>query len=84
MYFGEKEILWVLHYHYIYGELYGLFKATKNQINNLINNRKYVYFRDANGTYSDIKGPLENFDVSIFSEDDYIIKNVKTFGYMPV
>lgn len=79
----NKKIMWKFHFDCRDGCLYGLFLATRNEVQNLIKNGQEIYFGEVCGKHSEICGPVENSNVSVFSDDDYVIQHTEPFGYNP-
>ena len=65
-----------------YGSLYGLFKATQEEVDNIIG--KYVYFGEVLGKYSEIEGHISKDDIELFSDDPTVVEKAKEFGYNPL
>lgn len=74
--------LFMFHCDCCYGALYGLFKATQEEVNNIIG--KYVYFGEVLGKHSEVDGKISEDDISLFSDDPAIVEKVPEFGYNPI
>ena len=79
----NKKIMWEFHFDCSDGYLYGLFLATRKEVQDLIQSGRKIYFGEVCGKYSEICGPVEKSDVSVFSDDDYVIQHTEPFGYNP-
>lgn len=60
-----------------YGDLEGLFVATKAQVDKLIGSGLKVYFGEVLGKYSEICGPIEPRDIKLISEKEEVVKMVE-------
>lgn len=61
------------------GHVAGLFIATKEEVENLID--KDVWFGEINGNNSEVAGTVELDDIKLITEDqDYIENTYKLFG----
>lgn len=60
----------------------GLFKATEEEVRNLIG--KDVHFGEICGRHSDIEGTIEEGEITLVSEDPVVVNAVPEIGYNPL
>lgn len=69
------------------GDLTGLFIATKEQVETLIESGIEVYFGEVLGKHSEIYGSIEQKEISLVSDNPEVIKVIEDFdltsGYNP-
>lgn len=73
--------LWKIGWDCGYGTLYGIFLATDEQVASL--SGKSLYIGEENGKHSEVEWTVEDGEIQIFSDDEYVISHVKPFGYNP-
>ena len=73
--------LWKIRWDTGYGYLNGLFLATDIEVKSLIG--KVLYICEQNGKHSEIEWTVEDGEIELFSDDEYVISHVKPFGYNP-
>ena len=70
------------------GEVYGLFIADKEKMDELVSSGKEVYFGEVLGKHSEVYGPIENGDYTEVTNDPSVIKVIEEnnlcFGYNPL
>lgn len=64
------------------GEVEGLFKATKEEVDAAIG--KEVYFGEILGKHSEVYGTLEDGEIELVSDDPLTVKNAFETGYNPL
>ena len=78
-----KECLWSFYWDCgRQGEVEGLFKATKEEIENAIG--KEIYFGEILGKYSEVCGEFEESDVELVSDNPIEVMNATESGYNPL
>lgn len=69
------------------GTLYGLFIADPKDVRKLIDSKKIVHFGEVLGKHSDIRGPIEDHDLILVTDDPEKIKWAEEerlcFGFDP-
>lgn len=60
----------------------GLFKATDEEVENLIG--KSIYLGEADGKHSEVYGTVEREEISLVSADPTVVVAVPEFGYNPL
>ena len=73
--------LWKIEWDLCYGKLCGIFLATDKEVNNIIG--KELYMGEENGKHSEVCWTVEDGEIELFSDNEYVISNVKPFGYNP-
>jgi hypothetical protein len=73
--------LWKIEWDLWYGALYGIFIATDEEVKSLIG--KELYMGEVNGKHSEVCWTVEDGDIELFSDDEYVISCIKPFGYNP-
>ena len=63
------------------GEVTGIFKATKNQVENIIGQE--VYFGEILGKHSDIYGAIDKGEITLVSDNPAYVLNASESGYNP-
>lgn len=74
--------LWMFKWDSDYSFIGGLFKATDEEIENLIG--KDIYLGEVDGKHSDVWGTVERDDISLVSADPTVVVAVPDFGYNPL
>ena len=64
------------------GEVEGIFKATKEEVDNAIG--KDVYFGEILGKHSEVYGTIEEGEITLESDDPLVVKNAVESGYNPL
>ena len=64
------------------GEVEGLFKATKEEVESAIG--KQVYFGEILGKHSEVYGTLEQGEITLESDDTLVVLNAIENGYNPL
>lgn len=64
------------------GEVEGVFKATKEEVENAIG--KEVYFGEILGKHSEVFGKLEDGECELISDDPLYVMNALESGYNPL
>ena len=78
-----KECLWSFYWDCgRQGEVEGLFKATKEEVENAIG--KEVYFGEILGKYSEIYGTIEEGEIELVSDNPIEVMNATESGYNPL
>lgn len=78
-----KELLWKFYWYYgRQGEVEGVFKATREEINKAIGNE--VYFGEILGKHSEVGGVLEENDFELLSDNSLYVINATESGYNPL
>lgn len=78
-----KECLWSFYWDCgRQGEVEGLFKATREEIENAIG--KEVYFGEILGKHSEVYGTLEEDDIELVSDNPIEVMNATESGYNPL
>ena len=78
-----KECLWSFYWDCgRNGELEGLFKATKNEVQNAIG--KTAYFGEVLGKHSDIYGTIEEREIQLVSDDPMKVISSTESGFNPL
>ena len=78
-----KECLWSFYWDCgRQGEVKGLFKATKEEVENAIG--KEVYFGEILGKHSEVYGTLEEDDIELVSDNPIEVMNATESGYNPL
>ena len=73
--------LWKIEWDLWNGSLYGIFIATDEEVKSLIG--KELYMGEVNGKHSEVCWTVEDGDIELFSDDEYVISCLKPFGYNP-
>ncbi len=73
--------LWKIEWDLYYGKLYGIFLAADKEVKSLIG--KELYMGEVNGKHSEVCWMVEDGDIELFSDDEYVISCIKSFGYNP-
>ena len=73
--------LWKIAWDCGYGTLYGLFLATDEEVASLLG--KELYMGEENGKHSEVNWTVEEGEIKLFSDDEYVISHIKPFGYSP-
>ncbi len=80
---GETECLWRFYWNCgRQGEIEGIFKATKEEVDNAIG--KDVYFGEILGKHSEVYGTIEEGEITLESDDPLVVKNAVESGYNPL
>ena len=78
-----KECLWSFYWDCSrQGEVEGLFKATKEEVENAIG--KEVYFGEILGKHSEVYGTLEEGEIELISDNPIEVMNATESGYNPL
>lgn len=78
-----KECLWSFYWDCgRQGEVEGLFKATKEEVENAIG--KEVYFGEILGKHSEVYGTLEESEIELVSDNPIEVMNATESGYNPL
>ena len=78
-----KECLWSFYWDCgRQGEVEGLFKATKEEVENAIG--KEVYFGEILGKHSEVYGTLEEGEIELVSDNPIEVMNATESGYNPL
>lgn len=78
-----KECLWSFYWDCgRQGEVEGLFKATKEEVENAIG--KEVYFGEILGKHSEVYGTLEESEIELVSDNPIDVMNATESGYNPL
>lgn len=78
-----KECLWSFHWSCgRQGDLDGLFKATKEEVKNVIG--KTAYFGEVLGKHSEVYGTLEEHEIELVSDDPIKVMNSEESGFNPL
>lgn len=64
------------------GELIGLFKATKEEVNNLVG--KHLCFGEVLGKHSYVEGCVEDGEITLVSDNPLVVVDTKEIGYNPL
>ena len=73
--------LWKIEWDCGHGTLYGIFLATDGEVKSLVGNQ--IYMGEVNGKHSEVDWVVEEGEIELFSDDEYVIAHVKPFGYNP-
>lgn len=80
---GCKECLWSFYWDCRrQGEVEGLFKATKEEVENAIG--KKVYFGEILGKHSEVYGTIEEGEIQLVSDNPIEVMNATESGYNPL
>lgn len=80
---GERLVLWRFYWDCgRQGEVEGLFKATKEEVENVIG--KDVDFGEILGKHSEVYGTIEDGDIELVSDNPIEVMSAKEFGYNPL
>lgn len=74
--------LWKFEWYADYAFIGGIFKATDEEIHNLMGKR--VILGEAEGKHSDIYGHIENGDITLISDNPVVVNEMIEFGYNPL
>ncbi len=74
--------LWKFEVDMRYGLCVGLFKATDDEVKAAIGYR--IFISEGAGKYDDIIGTLVEDDITLVSDDPYIVENAPEIGYNPL
>lgn len=74
--------LWRFEWYCSYAFIGGLFKATDEEVKNLIG--KYIYLEDMAGEYSELYGKVKEDDIDLITDDQYIVDSIPEFGINPL
>ena len=78
-----KECLWSFYWDCgRQGEVEGLFKATREEVENAIG--KEVYFGEILGKHSEVYGTLEEGEIELVSDNPIEVMNTTESGYNPL
>lgn len=77
-----KQCLWSFYYDCRYGEICGLFKATEEEVKELIG--KEVYFGEVLGKHSEVYGSIEPSDIMLVSDEPLEVLLSFESGYNPL
>ena len=61
------------------GDLEGLFIANKQEVQDLIDSGKTVYFGEVLGKHSDVAVSIQEKDISLVTADDKVIEVIRKF-----
>lgn len=61
------------------GELYGLFVAEKDDMDELMDSGDKIYFGEVLGKHSEVMGPIEDCDVTFITSDEKVIAVVEHY-----
>lgn len=64
------------------GEVQGIFKATKQEIEDAIG--RYVYFGEILGKHSEVSGTIEEGEITLISDDPIVVEDSVVSGYNPL
>lgn len=64
------------------GELIGLFKVTKEEVDNLVG--KYLCFGEVLGKHSYVEGCVEDGEITLVSDNPLVVVDTKEIGYNPL
>lgn len=73
--------LWKFEWYSDYAFIGGLFKATDEQVENIIG--KEVYFGEIEGKHSNVYGTIEKQEIELVSDNPIVVESVPEFGYNP-
>lgn len=73
--------LWKIAWDCGHGTLYGTFLATDEEVTGLLG--KELYMGEQCGKHSEVLWTVEEGEIELFSDDEYVISHVKPFGYNP-
>lgn len=73
--------LWKFKWYSNYAFIGGLFKATDEQVENIIG--KEVYFGEIEGKHSNVYGTIEKQEIELVSDNPIVVESVPEFGYNP-
>jgi|GEM_PF-1462211 len=80
---NNKQYLWSFFWNCgRQGVVEGLFKATKEEVDNAIG--KKVYFGEILGKHSEIYGVIEEGDIKLESDEPLVVLNANESGYNPL
>lgn len=81
---GDKNMkkLWRFEWDSYYGNLTGLFKATDEEIINLIG--KEVYFGEMEGKHSEVCGTIEEGEITLESDNPVVVEAIEPIGLNPL
>lgn len=74
--------LWKFKWYSSYSFIGGLFKATDEEVENLIG--KTVSLGEADGKYSEVYGTVERDDIQLVSDNPVVVEAIPNFGYNPL
>ena len=73
--------LWKIEWDCGYGTLCGIFLATDEEIESMLG--KEIYMGEVAGKHSEVQWTVEEGEIELFSDDEYVISHIKPFGYNP-
>lgn len=73
--------LWKIAWDCGYGTLFGIFLATDEEVKSLIGSQ--IYMGEENGKHSEVEWTVEEGEIELFSDDEYVISHINPFGYNP-
>lgn len=74
--------LWKFEWTGGYSFIGGLFRATDEEVENLIG--KTIYLGEADGKHSDVYGTVEREEIQLVSDNPVVVDAVPNFGYNPL
>lgn len=77
-----NQCLWSFYWDCEYGELCGLFKATREEVKSLTG--KMAYFGEVLGKFTEVKGVIEETDILLISDDPLEVLLSFECGYNPM
>lgn len=74
--------LWMFEWESNYSFIGGIFKATDEEVENVIG--KEIYLGEVDGKYSEVSGTIEREEITLISDDPIVVNAVPNFGYNPI
>jgi len=62
------------------GELNGLFIANKENVEELMESKRIIYFGEVLGKHSEIMGPIEDEDITFVTTDEKVLAVIEHFN----
>lgn len=76
------EKLWRFKWYSDYGNICGLFRATEEEVENAIG--KEVYLGEIEGKHSEVCGTLEEGEITLESDNQFVVNAIKPIGINPL